>query len=363
MKGLISRRAAVSSLAAVVVTAVLAVHAPAASAGTGTTGTGAPTDRNIEFVGRWDTTDPAAYVPQRAGAYLRVGFTGTTVALTQRNTIDFWYSIDGGDYQAATGVSGTVDLTPAPLAAGRHTLLVSYRIVAGSYTGDAVYQGLALDSGAHTVRLPRPRQSTEYIGDSITAGYTATRMSLSAYPWLIGEDLGVTHTQIALSGACLRELTATESIRGIRCYGLKDRYTKLGFGDGAADWDFSKFHPDVVVINIGTNDVGHGVVSADFLTAYTNFLALVREKNPHAVILALRIFKGWWATETQQAVAARQAAGDDNISYVDSTGWWDPTTMTNDGTHPNDYGHQVLTGYLEPFVAAALEQARHHHPY
>jgi lysophospholipase L1-like esterase len=320
---------------------------------------GTPADRNIDFVGRWDTTNPAAVVPQWAGAYLRVGFTGTTVTLQQRRTIDFWYSLDGGPYTLVPGISGPVPLPALP--AGRHTLLVSYRIVAGSYTGDAVFQGLTLDAGERTYRLPRPRQATEWIGDSITAGYTATNVSLSSFPWIISENLGVTHTQIALSGSCLRELSATESIRGIRCFGLEDRYTKLGFQDGAADWDFRKYQPDVVVINIGTNDVGHGVASADFRTAYEHLLRIVREKNPHAVILARRIFKGWWATETQQAVLNRQAAGDDNISYVDTTGWWDPTTMTNDGTHPNDHGHQVLAGYLQPFVAAALERCKGAH--
>jgi lysophospholipase L1-like esterase len=361
MKGLVTRRLVASALATVIAMAAVVTHAGAASAGSGVTGTGVPTDRNIDFVGRWDTTDPAAYVPQWAGAYLRVGFTGTTVALDQRNTINFWYSIDGGAYTKATNVLGTVSLTPAPLAAGHHTLLVSYQIVAGSYTGDAVFQGLALDSGAHTFPLPRPRQATEYIGDSITAGYTATNVSLSSFPWIIGEDLGVAHTQIALSGACLKELTAAESIRGIPCYGLESRYTKLGFTDGSPEWDFRKYRPDVVVINIGTNDVGHGVASADVQAAYEHLLQIVREKYPHAVILALRIFKGWWATETQQAVLDRQAAGDANVSYVDTTGWWDPATMTNDGTHPNDNGHQVIAGYLEPIVAAALEQARHQH--
>jgi lysophospholipase L1-like esterase len=367
MKGLLTRRLVASSLAAVVAVTTLAAQstaasaAPADSAASRVTGSGAPADRNIEFVGRWDTTDPAAYVPQWAGAYLRVGFTGTTVALTQRGIIDFWYSIDGGAYLKATNVSGTVSLTPTPLAAGRHTLLVSYRIVAGSYTGDAVYQGLALNTGAHTFRLPKPRQATEYIGDSITAGWTATNVALSSYPWIIGENLGVEHTQIALSGGCLKELTPAESIRGIGCYGLENRYTKVGFGNGAAEWDFRKYRPDVVVVNIGTNDVGHGVAAADVQARYEHLLQIVREKYPHAVILSLRILKGWWAAETQQAVANRQAAGDTGISYVDTTGWWVPATMTNDGTHPNDFGHQVLAGYLQPIVATALEQARRHH--
>ena len=46
---------------------------------------------------------------------------------------------------------------------------------------------------------------------------------------------------------------------------------------------------------------------------------------------------------------------------VDTTGWWDPATMTNDGTHPNDHGHQVLAGYLQPIVAAALDRCKGAH--
>ncbi|MEV6348140.1 GDSL-type esterase/lipase family protein [Actinoplanes sp. NPDC051851] len=326
---------------------------PATVATVQATGDGSPTDANIQFAGRWNTTNAAAYVPQWAGAYLRVGFTGTTVSLKQRNTIEFWYSIDGGAYTKKSG-SGTLSLTPTRLASGQHSLLVSYRIVAGSYTGDAVYQGLVLDSGASTYRLAQPAKGVEFVGDSITAGYTATNVALSSYPWIIGENLGTAHTQVALSGACLRELTAAESTRGIRCYGLEDRYTKLSFNDGSADWNFALFQPNVVVINIGTNDVGHGVTSADFLVAYQHLLQIVRERNPQAAILALRIFKGSWAPETAQAVTNRKAAGDTKVTYVDTTGWWNGSTMTDDGTHPNDYGHQVLAGYLQPIVAAAL---------
>ena len=347
-------------MAALVAVAIILPSAPAEACNASSVGDGSPTDRNISFVGRWDTSDPTAYVPQWAGAYLRVGFTGTTVALKQRNTISFWYSIDGGAIHQGRQCERDGQSHRDALAKGHHSLLVSYQIVAGSYTGDAVYQGLALDRRAKTYRLPRQRQAAEFIGDSITAGYTATNVALSSYPWIISENLGVRHTQIALSGSCLRELTVEQSIRGRRCYGLEDRYTKLGFADGAPDWDFSSYHPDVIVINIGTNDVGHGVASADVLTAYEHLLRIVRENNPHAAILALRIFKGWWATETQQAVQARQAAGDRDVSYVDTTGWWDRATMSNDGTHPNDNGHQVLAAYLQPIVAAALSEADHH---
>jgi hypothetical protein len=105
------------------------------------TGDGSPSDPNIAFVGRWDKTNASAYVPNWAGAYLKTGFTGTTVKLKQRNTIDLYYSIDGKADVYLQNVSGTVNLTPTPLASGNHTLRVSYRVVAGSYSGDAVFQG------------------------------------------------------------------------------------------------------------------------------------------------------------------------------------------------------------------------------
>ena len=132
-----------------------------------------PTDSNISFVGRWNKTNASAYVPYWAGAYLRVGFTGRTVKLKQRNTIDLWASIDGGPSRPSP-VSGTVNLTPTALAAGNHTLIVCYRQVAGSYNGDAVFQGLILDSGASTFTPPARPKLLEFIGDSITAGTTSS---------------------------------------------------------------------------------------------------------------------------------------------------------------------------------------------
>ena len=143
-----TRAAALIAVTAAGLGAVLPMARADAAAGDGT-----PGDPNISYVGRWNMTNSSAYVPYWAGAYLRVGFTGRTVKLRQRNTIQLWASIDGNAFTSFTG-SGTINLTPATLAAGNHTLIVSYRQVAGSYTGDAVFQGLTLDPGASSVRAP-----------------------------------------------------------------------------------------------------------------------------------------------------------------------------------------------------------------
>jgi len=317
--------------------------APSAQAATGD---GSPSDPNIAFYGRWDTANPAAVVPHFAGTYLVTGFTGTRVALKQRATIDLYYSIDGATDVYLQNVSGTVSLTPSPLRAGNHTLRVSYRVVAGSYHGDAVFQGLTLDSGAATFAAPRPAKLLEFIGDSITVGTTSTKNALTAYGWLTGEQLGAAHTQIAEGGACL--VSAADG-----CTGMADRFLRNNTAAGSPLWDFSRYQANAVVINLGTNDVGHGVSSTTFQTVYTQLLRDIRSKYPKAAILALQTFTKRYATQTQAAVNTVTAAGDRNTFFVPTDGWL-PADGLSDSVHPNDIGHRAIAAKLAPIITAKI---------
>ena len=308
-------------------------------------GDGTPGDTNITYVGRWDKTSSTFYASNWAGAYLRTGFTGTTVRIRQRNSVEFWASIDGRAFVKFTGVSGTVNLTPTPLASGNHTLIVNYRQRAGSYNGDAVFGGLVLDAGATTFAQPVRSKLVEFIGDSITAGTLSTNLALTDYGWLVGERLGTEHTQIAIGGACL-----VASADG--CFGMEQRYFWI---DAATptNWDFGRYRADAVVINLGTNDVGHSVTGPQFQSSYTALLRNIRAKYPAAAILALKTFRGRYITETQNAVTAVNNAGDRNVFFVNTDGWLTPEGLA-DAVHPNDLGHQQITNNLAPIVAARL---------
>ncbi|BBC30308.1 Aromatic ring-opening dioxygenase LigA [Streptomyces graminofaciens] len=308
---------------------------------------GQPGDPNIRFVGRWDTAgSTTAYTPYWAGAYYRVGFTGRTVQLKQRGTIDFWARIDDGPVKFYDDVKGTVNLTPAALAAGRHTLQVNYQVVAGSYRGDAVFQGLVLDSGATTFAPPAPSKLIEFVGDSITVGTTTSQNARTAYGWLIGERLGTEHTQIAQGGACL--VAAADG-----CVGLERQFTKLNPNAATPDWDPTRYRADAVVINLGTNDVGHGVSSAQFQAAYSSLLRKVRAAHPQAWIFALETFRGRYVPQTEAAVQAAVSGGDSRVSFVDTTGWLGSGDLT-DSVHPNDQGHRVVADRLAPIIAARI---------
>ncbi|WP_055548876.1 GDSL-type esterase/lipase family protein [Streptomyces sp. NBRC 110028] len=305
---------------------------------------GQPGDPNIKLSGRWDTTTSAtAYTPYWAGAYFRTGFTGRTVGLRQRGAIDLWASIDGGPATFYDEAKGTVNLTPTPLAAGNHTLQVNYQVIAGSYHGDAVFQGLTLDSGATTFAPPAPKKLIEFVGDSITVGTTTSQNARTAYGWLIGERLGADHTQIAQGGAALVD-TADDRMS------LEQQFTKLNPNAATPAWDFSRYQANAVVINLGTNDVGRGVSSAQFQASYTSLLRKVRTAYPGAWIFALRTFSGRFGTETKAAVTA---FADARASYVDTTGWLAAGDLS-DSVHPNDQGHRTITTRLAPLISARL---------
>lgn len=218
--------------------------------------------------------------------------------------------------------------------------------MAGSYVGDAVFQGLILDAGATTYAAATPDTLIEFIGDSTTLGTMSSKTALTAYGWLTGEALGAQHTQLGHGGGCL--VAATDGCRSVAA-----EFLQPGYAATSPLWDFSRYQADAVVINLGTNDLSHSVSKADFQSAYIAFLATVRSTYPNAEILVLRTFSGRYVTETQAAVAARVAAGDTKVSWVDTTGWLPPNGLS-DSLHPDDVGHAAIAATLAPIIAARL---------
>jgi lysophospholipase L1-like esterase len=303
-------------------------------------GNGRPNDPNIQYYGRWKTSDPAYYAMGWAGGYLEARFTGSSIGVRQRNTIDLYYSIDQAPIQWRRNVSGNITLASG-LTGSSHTIRIGYRERAGSYTGDPVFGGLILASGAQTTSIGRPTSLVEFIGDSITVGQPNANRPFTAYPWLAAEALGAAHTQVAQGGACLVSRD---------CYGMMDWFRRSSNSATSDDWNFSTYQATAVVINLGTNDVGHGVSTTQFQQGYITMLQRVRQAYPNAEIFAMGVFRNRYVTETRNAVAARNAAGDTRVHFVDTAGWVNPATDTSDNVHPTDAGHAKIAQRLRPIL-------------
>jgi lysophospholipase L1-like esterase len=316
-----------------------------------------PTSPDIRYYGRWDNSADDTFKSYFGGSYFKVNFTGTTAKIKLAAPSDIYVKIDNGDEVLYKGANGIVDLTPIPLEQGIHFLRVS------SSTQNLVikFQGLILDEGAVTRQPPESNTLIEFIGDSVTEGYLTPRESLTSYAWKAGEILNAEHTQIAYVGICLKDGVKYELERNI---GMSKTYFKLQPTEThqySPDWDSGRYSPDIIVINLGSNDSSAKVSDSDFEGAYIEFLSNIRTKHPEAEIFVLRTFgslkqnKVFMAAPTVAAVNSIIDQGDNKIHFIDTQGWLTEASDFKDNVHPSEQGHDKAAGKLSEILSPYLK--------
>jgi lysophospholipase L1-like esterase len=175
------------------------------------------------------------------------------------------------DYEVVAGVPD-----------GTHDLVLSKRSEARM--GELQFMGFDPET-ALAPPSPSATRRIELIGDSITAGYgnegtgvscTGSMLTLEneslAYGALAARSLGADHVTIAWSGKTIEEMT--------------DLYDRTLPTHPTSRWDFAKWTPDAVVINLGTNDFNHGDPGQNaFTRPYLALLQRVRALYPRTQIL------------------------------------------------------------------------------
>lgn len=202
------------------------------------------------------------------------------------------------------------------------------------------------------VSMPEDKRPViEFIGDSITEG-------ISIYPGCLnyGGNRDMVYWDDSLAGYAWQTaklLNLRPVIMGYGCLGV----TKGGAGGvppvGEAYLFYSEGCPvrrqkaDFIVINHGTNDR-----SADrelFKQKYYDFLGIVRKENPAAKIISLTPFSGCLAAEICETVEAFNRKQDDQVFYIDSTGW-----IESEPIHPLSSGHKTVSQNLAARIREAL---------
>jgi len=330
------------------------------------TGDGSPTDANLVYVGRWDRSNASQPHSYWGGAYIRCEFTGTSLSVKLGQRVDLAVFVDSKPVAMKLGVNGTVSLASG-LAEGNHTL----KMVARFQSDEIVFQGFVLASGAKTIAPAKAKGLIEFVGNSITSGSVTTNGNISAFPWLVGETLGVDRTAISYPGICLVG-NGHYSGNGFPGIGQEIQYFKLvtppitptTTQPGAKDWDFSQYTPDMVVINLGTNDaLAGGISGATVQASYINLIKKIRAKLPKTRIFAVRTFGGYEEAQTKAAVDAVTGEGDKRVYYVNTTGWLVTGDYGSDKLHPTDAGQvkaaAKLAAVLKPYldsIAVGVEE-------
>lgn len=127
-------------------------------------------------------------------------------------------------------------------------------------------------------------------------------------------------------------------------------------------WDFSRWVPDAVVINLGTGDFTSGDPgSAAFLGAYRKLLAQVRQNYPRAfVVVGLGpMLSDLWPPGAQaltqaradltELVASASAAGDTRVGLLEFANQ-DGAASFGCKHHPSAATHQAIAAALTDFL-------------
>ena len=247
-----------------------------------------PSDPHIRYIGRFDTSDAAG--PRCAwtasSVELRVQGSALNVRLADGSSNRYEVFVDGRPASVLATQTGThlYRVFQAPQS-GRHTLSLVKRTEA--FFGTTQFQVFQLPQGGKLLALPpRPPRRIEVIGDSISCGYgneaknqyehfsADTENGAMSYGAVAARDLDAEYVCIAWSG---RKMWPNNTMPEIY-----DRTLPL---DPKSRWDFSRWTPQAVVINLSTNDFNGGAPDRQGWTAaYEAFLTRVRSRYPKAIL-------------------------------------------------------------------------------
>ena len=294
-----------------------------------------PNDPNIQYIGRFNKTNPLAPTITWTGDAIKINFQGTSlkVKISSWAANKYYVTIDGitnfFTFTDNSGSSYTYTLCSG-LTDGNHTATIFKR---NNPEQPQTFYGFLLDDGK--TLLPPPDRKTrkiEFYGDSQTLGAQVEVPGLGpdissgydnnyySYDAITARALKAEYTCVAKNGATL----TTKSTNNIPSV-----YDRVGADTSSPLWDFS-WIGDVVCVNLGVND--DYTLPTDFTSTYITFVQRIRANNPNAYIFLLA---GPLGTSSSLKNAIKATVTTMNTTYGDSKVYYYAfTTQITHSGHP-----------------------------
>ncbi|MBN1759357.1 MAG: hypothetical protein JW863_13605 [Chitinispirillaceae bacterium] len=325
-------------------------------------------NQNINYFGRFDMSTPEAPRVSWSGAIIEASFPGPVIGMKMEHQ-NSWYDIeiDGLIEKVVSCGSETQFIFFDDLSDDLHTVRIILR--SENHYAAGTFSGLYLAAGKELAAPPAtPSRSIEFIGDSYTAGYGVESTGRSCSSEQLNQYTNANKTFAAL---VTRAFHAQSIILGwsgagvVRNYGAagkrsEDPYptyynTTLGDVWDSPEWDFSSFIPDLVVINLGTNDYSTEPVPDDsmYIGDYHKFIARILGNYPDASILCISTGDANFQKNAQKVVAEETGTLGHPKVYFASY----PSSLNLNGCdwHPDIADNQKVAKVLIDTIMKKLE--------
>lgn len=342
-----------------------------------------PTDKHIQYTGRISFTNPERPAFNFPGIQIRAAFEGTSLRmLAKPNSGYFMAQIDKAEpfKVAFRGERDSLVTLATAMADGVHTVKLMYAIEGYEFFPE--FWGFVLDEGKKLVDAPAlPSRKIEFIGNSITCGYGneglkkeehfdyATENHYYSYASITARNLDAQHWVVARSGiGAYRNYNGPKT--GNPESNMLAQYEHIGYAWKpelrkeatflSEKWDFNRYQPDVVCINLGTNDLSTSNYDVKLLKQnYHKLLKTVRQHNPNAKIVFLTgtmLYNKEMELQRQilnEVAAEAKKAGDKKIYRFDMAPISGDEWYGNDW-HPNVYMDEKMAGELTAYLRSLM---------
>ncbi|MEO8413460.1 MAG: SGNH/GDSL hydrolase family protein [Ginsengibacter sp.] len=262
---------------------------------------------DIYYEGRVADTKDAAELSW-PGTSVTMQFKGTSVSaiLKDADTANYYNVIVDGDVRLTIHPDTTRSsyVLASGLSKGIHTIQLFKRTEWDK--GKTWFYGFEISGSGRLLPPPvPPKRKIEFYGNSITCGYAMEDSSGKDSPHGYFEDNYLSYAAITARHFKAQYFCVSKSGIGIMVSWfpliMREMYDRLDPTDSSSKWDFTKYTPDVVVINLFQNDswivtmrtneqfknrFGDKAPGDSFIVAsYKNFLQLIRNKYADASLI------------------------------------------------------------------------------
>lgn len=322
---------------------------------------GSSSEPSVRYVGRMDFSDPNGPLFAWSGSGVVAEFTGTevTVRLSDPGENRFTVVIDGELLPALIAVAGASEYVLANgLSPDTQHQIEIYRRTEASFGPS---QFLGFDFGPSGVLLPPPAvaRRIELVGDSVSTGYGNEGTSPCGFSadtqnhWLTYGAIAARAFQAELSTVAWSGKGAVYNYDADRVDPMPTLYERTLPSDPQSIYGF-EIIPDIVVINLGTNDFStdDDPTTELFAEGYARLLGRIRSAYPEARILCTvgPLLSGSDLVAARQGIAAGVAAFE--AAGGSGARVWEMEIQNGNPPgcdfHPNLATHQAMADALVP---------------
>lgn len=221
----------------------------------------------FQYIGRFDSSNPKEVKFDWPGTTIQFKFTGKHITFHLKGGDRNYFNLflDGKLHTILHKPKDTLIQIKGIETTGLHTLRLQKRTE--GEMGVAVFKGIDIAKSEKIETLkPDTQRKLEFIGNSITCGYGAEGVSRKekfspstenvnkSYASIVARAFDASTTIIAHSGlGVIRNYGDNEKISLTR-EPMPKRFDQVLDTDLKLKWDFKNWHPDAVIVNLGTND-------------------------------------------------------------------------------------------------------------